>query len=420
MVIRKFLLVTWLLCVGAGRQCPSSAEFNLFCKLLREANYVMHGPVYVYDEDKDKETLKVMQVLHNATTKNMKEFQKTLWDMKDIFQEHSLPTRPENWEKTHNEIGQLIMEGEKEVDKNRNLAKQVNEKIEAAKLLLAQGIYGDHVMELPKNDGNYMKVLENTSSIFNDENSASKSCGNTQEKAGKTLINDLFCVCVGDADDAQGPCHPNIWPPKSWGYTGSTGNWTQIKYGPDYPTLIPSFNESLHIMEQVCWENMTENNVKSENITALLEQYVSLIGKGNGGVKQNKNIFGHSTRSKNRGQVKECDGQQGNWHHNGPEKKNDKTCVDYTHNLQGKKYDIPWHNKFREAAEKMKEAKTIKVRILKKRAALLLLKTKVWAAYNREKDDETSNLDDVNLSNLLDGTQLPSFSPLLSYLSIFL
>ncbi|CCD14267.1 Variant surface glycoprotein [Trypanosoma congolense IL3000] len=419
MMIRKFLLVALLFCVGALSQSPSSGEFNLFCKFLGEANYMTHGPGYVYDEDKDKEVLKEMQALHNATTENMNEFRKRLWVTKDFFQEHPPPTRPENWEKTHNEIGQLIKEGEKEIDKNRNLAKQVNEKIEAAKLLLAQGIYGDHVMELPKNDGNYTKVLENTNSIFNDENSASKSCGNTQEKAGKTLINDLFCVCVGDADDAQGPCHQKIWPPKSWGYTGSTGNWTQIKYGPGYPTLIPSFSESFHIIEQVCWENMTENDFKSENITALLEQYVSLIGKGNDGVKQNKNIFGHSTRSKNRGQVKECDGKQGNWHHNGPEKKNDKICVDYTRNLQGKKYDIPWHNRFKEAAEKMQEAKKIEDRILENSAALLLLKTKAWAAYSREKEDENSNLDDMNISNVLDVAQIPSSLPL-SYLSIFL
>ncbi|CCD16982.1 Variant surface glycoprotein [Trypanosoma congolense IL3000] len=432
-MIMKFLLVALVLLVGSCSAQPSKDEFDLFCKLLGEANSILHGPGYVYDEDKDKEVLKEMQMLYNATTDNMNQFRKTLWETKDFFEEHPPPTQPENRRKAHREIGDLITKGEKKIEENRELAKQINEKMKEAKLPVAQGMYGDGVNEIPKDEGQWAAIRDNTTRIFNSKDKAADSCGGGGNKqTGKTLINDLFCVCVGEGSDAERPCHPKIWPPKSWPSVGGCNNdnnnckWTLIKFGSvGTPTLIHSFNESFEKIEQVCREEMTEKKVKSENIPILLDKYVGLIGKGDEQVKKDKSkkIFGHSGKSKDKTEVKDCTGAgssnaSGNKY--GMEKHNDNICVDYTQNLQGDKYNIPWHKKFREAAEEVDQAKKLEEKILKNRADLLLLKSQAWVAYGREKDDETSNLDDMNVSNLFDGARLPTSFPPFPFPFLFL
>nr|CCD21850.1 VSG [Trypanosoma congolense IL3000] len=426
-MLMKFALVALVFCVGALSQRPSSAEFNLFCRILAEANNMMYGPEYVYDENVDEEIIKEMTVLYNATTGSMKDFGNSLWGTKEFLKEHPPPTDPKNREEAHRQIGNLIDKGEKKIEENKKIALEVNEKINEAKLSVAKGLYGEHVTVMPKDDKNLTEILNNTESTFVSSKSAAESCGHKEGKnkpAGKTLINDLFCVCVGDADDAQGPCHQNIWSPKSWpGRGGCNGNdnckWTQIKFGPDdsrNPPLIQSFNESFQKIERLCREEMMQGNVKPENMAGLLREYVGMIGMGDKKTKKEKKIFGHSERNKGgkgKNQVEKCTGEKGEWSSNDPEKKNNNICVDYTNNKSedGKTYNITWHTKFKNYTKIMQDAKQIEERILKNRAALLLLKSQAWVAYSREKDDETSNLDDMNVSNLFDGARVPPSFP---------
>ncbi|CCD12193.1 Variant surface glycoprotein, partial [Trypanosoma congolense IL3000] len=210
MLIMKFSLVALVFCVDFGFTQPSAAEFNLFCRIWTEANDMMLEPDYVYDENVDKEIVKQMWVLFNATTDNMDDFRKTTWETKDFFQEHPPPTHSENRKRAHREIGHLIKEGEKQIEENRQLAKQVNDKIEAAKLSAAQGFYGEHVRRIPKNDRNLTEILNDTESIFNHHERSRESCGGKNKSTGKTLLNDFFCVCVGaGVDDSDGPCSPD-------------------------------------------------------------------------------------------------------------------------------------------------------------------------------------------------------------------
>ncbi|CCD14177.1 Variant surface glycoprotein [Trypanosoma congolense IL3000] len=429
-MLMKFALVVLFFCAGVVcGQHPSAAEFNLFCRILAEANNMMYGPDYVYDENLDREIIKEMTVLYNATTGDMDDFRKTLWDTKDFFEEHPPPTHSESRKRAHREIGNLIKKGEEKIEENKKIAEKVNEKFNEAKLSVAKGLYGEHVTEVPKDDKNLTEILTNTSSIFGHNTSAKDSCGNGgANEAGKTLINDLFCVCAGEGLEAERPCHPKIWPPKSWKDKGQ-GSWTLIKFGSvGTPTLVPSFNESFQKIEHVCREEMMANDVNSKDMTALLREYVEMIGMGNKKTKKDKKIFGHSERNKgNKGanQVEECTGTGSNDNFDGPEKHNNNICVDYSHNLKDEKtktYNITWHEKFKNYTKIMQDAKKIEERILKNRAALLLLKSQAWVAYSREKDDETSNLDDMNVSHLFDATQLPpSFPfPFLLFLFLFL
>ncbi|CCD15515.1 Variant surface glycoprotein [Trypanosoma congolense IL3000] len=418
-MINTFLLVALVFCVGLGSAQPSAAEFNLFCRILAEANDMMYGPGYVYDENADRDIVKEMEVLYNATTANMKDFGNSLWDTKEFLKEHPPPMNPQNREDAHREIDKLIKEGEKKIEENKKIAEGVNKEINSAKLSVAQGIFGDEVKELPKQDGNLTKILNNTGSIFNHHESPSQSCGDGNKETGKTLLNDFFCVCVGDGDkESAGPCSPHILPSKHG--NESNGGWKKmkIKSGEAF-----QFNESFKHIEKVCTEELVVEKQPIKNMDALLDEYVGMIGAGPAKEANGNKIFGHRGRGRghdNANKVTKCDGTGSTGDYDKADYHNENICVDYTNHTQdGINYNIPWHNKFKSYTDFMKEAKKLEDQILKNRAALLLLKTEAWLAYSREKDDETSNLDDMNISNLLDGTQLPSFSLLLSYLSIF-
>ncbi|CCD12851.1 Variant surface glycoprotein [Trypanosoma congolense IL3000] len=456
MMLSKFLLVALLFCIGTlGSDHPSAAEFNLFCRILKETDEMLLVPDYIYDEDKDKEVVKEMQFLYNATTDNMKNFGNTMWKMKDFLKEHPPPTQPRNRQDSHNQIGQLIQDGEKKIIESWGLAKKVNEKIYEAKLLVLQGIYGENVTVVPKEDGNLTDIISKNGSIFNDETNVTASCGNGK-KTGKTLINDFFCVCVGTGIHESGsPCHGNLIPPnkdrdccknkkccndgckcckngccannKCCGTNNCCCcgcNWTQMKYGTSSSLL--ALTESFEKIKAVC-QDLLDDEDDTKKIIVLLKEYLGMIGKGGAKQKQNKTyMFGQSAwgaeDSHEKVNFSDCTGGGNNGDKaNGNWKNNNHMCVDYKNNFKNESntYDIPWHNKFKNYTILLNDAKQIEDKILKNRAALHLLKTKAWAAYTREKDDETSNLDDMNISNLLDGTQLPPFF-FLSHLSIFL
>ncbi|CCD17743.1 Variant surface glycoprotein [Trypanosoma congolense IL3000] len=452
MVIGKFLLVALLFCIGAsGSDHPSEEEFKLFCRILAETNDMLLEPDYVYDEDKDRNILREMQVLYNATTENMNEFRKTLWVTKDFFEAHPPPTDAGNRKNAHSEIGNLIDKGENIIQDSRKIAEEVNEKIKEAKLSVAKGLYGENVKEVPKIGENWTAAQSDAESIFVDKESAAQSCGNETAAAGKTLFNDFFCVCVGEEDlKAHAPCSAAFLSPESGNNNCCNkecckskpcygddycrtenccakkdcckccGSWTQLRHEKwQNPPL--SVAESIEKIMDECDRNKEENLMKN-GLPALLKDFEEMIGKGEAKKDGNK-IFGHSGRKKgNNGksnEVTKCDGKKGVG--TGNKDSNENLCVDYTKHIKGDKtYDIPWHKKFKEATEKMKEVKKIEERILKNRAALLLLKSQAWIAYSREKDDETSNLDDMNVSNLFDGARLPFSFSSLPYLFLYL
>ncbi|CCD15261.1 Variant surface glycoprotein [Trypanosoma congolense IL3000] len=426
MVIVKLSLVALVFCAGvalSGKKPPSAKEFNLFCRILRVANDMMVEPDYVYDENTDRETLKEMEVLYNATTDNMNDFRRTLWDMKDFLKEHPPPIRLENRRKAHSEIKKLIIKAEREITENREIAVEVNKEKDAAKWLVLQGMYGDNVKDVPREEGAWTDMRNNSENIFVNNTSAAESCGNNSA-AGKTIFNDFFCVCVGEGvEDTEGPCHPGIMAPKRAlknnkhcyedANSDNCTKWTEMKHHSSSIPPIPLV-QAIGKIEQRCRIEIGKEE-KVKDIPNLLKEFIELIGVGeakNG--TDAENIFGHSGRIKGNGNnnVNQCTGAGITGNKGQPDYHNDRICVDYTKNLkEGKTYEIPWHNKLKEAFDKMQEAKKIEDKIFQNHADILLLKTKAWTAYSIEKDDETINLDDMNISSIFEGAQLPPLFP---------
>ncbi|CCD11663.1 unnamed protein product [Trypanosoma congolense IL3000] len=434
MVIKKiFPLLALVLCVGLCSSQPSTAEFHLFCRILAEANDMILEQDYVYDENKDRQVLKEIDVLHQATTENMEDFRKMLWETKEFLEKHPPPMQLKNRQEAHREIGMLIADGERKIHESRGLSEKANEEMKKAKLSAVQGLYGDEVKEVPRGEANWTAVRTDTKSIFVDVSSAKKSCGNESNATGKTLINDFFCVCVGEGFDEKvnAPCHDDIMPPKAVkcpnndccekdcckdGCCTSScennccncGCWTQMGHKGDERKVL-NFSESIKKIEDICKDTLEENLRK--NMLSLLVEYQDMIGKGTND-STTKKIFGHSGRKKKE-EVTTCDGTQGSNSDSHKEKYNEKICVNYKNNYNkgNKTYSISWHNKFKNYFMIMKKAKNIKEKILKNRAQLLLLKDKAWTAYTREKDDESANLDDMNMSHIFDGWKLNSVFP---------
>ncbi|CCD11988.1 Variant surface glycoprotein [Trypanosoma congolense IL3000] len=432
MMLIKILLVVLLLCVGLFSAQPSAPEFNLFCRIIKKANDMMYGPNYVYDEVKDREVVKEMEVLYNATTENMDEFGKMLWKMRDFLGEHPPPIDTKNRKHANREIKKLIAMVKKKIQETQKLVDNVNKKMEEAKLPVVQGIYGDEVKEVPKEEGKLKDFLRSTNTIFNSETSVSESCG-SNDKTGKTLINDLFCVCIGDGSCSQSapPCHPDLKPATKADCTkndccckencctkdkhGCCENtdccncrWTKMNYK-DEADRVLNLTESFEKIEEVCL-NLLKDADQSKDMPALLEEYVDMIG--NGGNKTG-NIFGHSWRSKEKGDIKACTGAGTYAQGTDYEKYNELICVDYTKNHKGvKNYYIPWHEKFKKYSTIMKDAKKVEDEILQNHVEILLLKSRAWTAYSREKDDQTDNLDGMNVSHFFNGAHSTNIIPL--------
>ncbi|CCD14513.1 Variant surface glycoprotein [Trypanosoma congolense IL3000] len=396
MNVIKVSFVGLLLCLESGRGQPSKDEFNLFCRILVEANDMILEQDYAYDERKEREVLKQMEVLYNATTDSMNEFGKMLWKMRNFFEEHPPPMQLKNRQEARKEIGMLIADGERKIQENRHISRVINKKMEEAKVSVLQGMYGQNVKGVPKDDGEFITILRDKESIFVDNTTVGNSCGK-HSASGKTLINDIFCVCVGEGNtdgNSVGPCHTDILPPRK---NNNDGRWTQMKYEKWDKDPIP-LTESVEKIEYVCRELLGVNNKKG-NMPALLQEFVGMIGKGEAKPSKN-NIFGQSGRIKGNGNnnVTECTGAGKTGYSGTSDYHNENICVDYTHNYKNNKYEIPWHNKFKHSLHIMKEAKEIEGKVLQNRAEILILKTKAWCAYGREREDETANIDDISVT----------------------
>ncbi|CCD15458.1 Variant surface glycoprotein [Trypanosoma congolense IL3000] len=398
-MIRKVTVVWFVYCICMCSGQPSRDEFNLFCRILEKADSIVtEVQDYVYDEWQDRKAVWEMKRLYNATTGNMNQLRRTLWDMRDFLQQNPPPIQSRNRQKAHGTVLKLIAEADKIVRENRDAAERVNKKIEEAKLSVLQGLYGENVKGIPVTDGNFTAIQSEEWSIFNNASTASGSCGNNSA-TGKTLFNDIFCVCVGEGGDADGPCSPYILPPKNG---GGSGKWTQIKYTSSNSKAL-SLSESITKIEEACKKHLEENIVdRPKGMKALLKEFADLIGVGEAKENNSRHIFGHRRRSNKDGnKVTSCDGTTGNQNSGGTkEKKNEKFCIDYKNNFESERntYSIPWHNKFQAYFTKMHEAKSLEEKILQNRAEILILKAKAWAAYGQEKEDETANLDDISVT----------------------
>ena len=96
-MIMKFALVALVLCAGVRSQHPSENEFNLFCGILEETERMVTDVTdYTNDENKDREIVREMEALCNATTYDVDDFRKMLWVTKEFLENTRLHGREES------------------------------------------------------------------------------------------------------------------------------------------------------------------------------------------------------------------------------------------------------------------------------------------------------------------------------------
>ncbi|AAZ11618.1 gene related to expression site-associated gene 2 (GRESAG2), putative [Trypanosoma brucei brucei TREU927] len=227
---------------------------------------------------------------------------------------------------------------------------------------MLRAVYGDAV-DVARNEN---KTLEeamrgNKSLLFNSVDHANMSCGSYGDKlVGKTLINDFFCLCVGEAIDVQirsnmfsglelssnyhpvyngfnCPCKDEIRRPQN-------GSWTMMAdYCPsNYNTCDPrkvkyNHTEAWDVISKACVYKNVASNVKT--LKSALAQFDALVNLEQDNY-QMKGILGYADISENTNRT--CNGHTAGF-----------TCVSYNYTLENG--GIPWYNRLTNATKELQE-----------------------------------------------------------------
>ncbi|CCD16814.1 Variant surface glycoprotein [Trypanosoma congolense IL3000] len=405
-VIGAFLLYTAVVLHGMAQlQSHNKEEFRVMCKLLSFHEKGIPPPQFE-NVEKENEIIEEMELLERATGPDVSEFESSVWKMKKFLKEHPPPEGEEARKVANEEIKQLLQKAEEvreKSDQNRNSAIAPWEN---AQLKALQAVYGDHIENLTKYLDTQVNFTNNTEKIFESIEGANYSCGgsdgtdpNKGKAVGKTLINDIFCLCVGECNLGN-PCHDDIGSPNKAVYKQSRsprhidcskdktkGKWTQIKYKMGSQTAL-SFTESWEAIKKSCDDVLKLEKFDIE-INATLTEFEKLLhgdSQSGTGRKILGYEFNHTKLSyKCIGNVTQLGDKDNNLGYR--VQKEHQTCVDYTYTLNTKK-EIPWRKKIKEALNDVTEMEYIVAEEQTFLAELIKLKNSAWMAYNKEKDEE--------------------------------
>ncbi|CCD11701.1 Variant surface glycoprotein [Trypanosoma congolense IL3000] len=220
----KWILMFLTTLMGVmGNEQYNAEEFKHLCKILRVAE---GEPEKIPDElGKFTDVRRVLNSLLRATKTSTATYQKVIRlnsDDKDDadFISYTVKRRLANEKIKHTmgKVNEIFSRIEEELI-------QANKERTQARNSLVHAIYGEQVGEIPK-DQEISSVLKNvsTASIFNrwggeldvdvhEDVPTKPTCGaTTGEGAGFTLINDFYCLCVGEQND-KAVCHEDIRGP---------------------------------------------------------------------------------------------------------------------------------------------------------------------------------------------------------------
>ncbi|AAZ10286.1 expression site-associated gene (ESAG) protein, putative [Trypanosoma brucei brucei TREU927] len=244
-----------------------------------------------------------------------------------------------------------------------NRTKALNASRSAEENML-RAVYGDAV-DVARNEN---KTLEeamrgNKSLLFNSVYNADASCGSYGDKlVGKTLINDFFCLCVGEAIEKKkeerqtrvyqmdtGSSSENIYsgydcPCKDAIRRPKNGSWTMMaEYCPsNYNTCKPenikyNHTEAWDVISKACVYKNIASNVKT--LKSALAQFDALVEMEQDKY-QVKGILGYVKTLNNENRT--CTGHTAGF-----------TCVSYNYTLENG--GIPWYNHLTNATEQLQE-----------------------------------------------------------------
>nr|CCC93345.1 unnamed protein product [Trypanosoma congolense IL3000] len=409
-VIGAFLLHTAVVLHGVAQlQSHNKEEFRVMCKLLSLHEKGIPPPQFE-NVEKENEIIEEMEFLERATGPDVSNFESSVWKMKKFLKEHPPPEGEEARKVANEKIRQLLQKAEDVRKRSNQNRESAITPWEMAQLKVLQAVYGDHIKNLTKYLDTHVNFTSNTGDIFDSSEGANYSCGAdvTEPKngktVGKTLINDIFCLCVGECNWGN-PCHDDIGSPNKASYKrkkwfscdtdANKGEWTKIKYKTGSKTAL-SFSESWEAIKKSCDDVLRLEKFDIE-INATLTEFDKLL-HGDNQSNSGRMILGYKF---NHTEISyKCIGnatQLGKWNSSlGYQPPSEhQTCVDYTHTLKTKK-DIPWRSKIKEAMNYTTEMEYIVAEEQTFLAELIKLKNNVWMAYNKEKDEEFYEIENYN------------------------
>ncbi|CBH18519.1 expression site-associated gene (ESAG) protein,putative [Trypanosoma brucei gambiense DAL972] len=331
--------------IGVNDEYHNAGEFEALCKIYRITQAEAPQPFFK-NREREGEIVKKLQEMISET---------------EAAGGNKVLNKSANSTTAYQEIKKLLEKAKKlkeEIEVNRTKALNASRSAEENML---RAVYGDAV-DVARNEN---KTLEeamrgNKSLLFNSVDDAGTSCGSYGDKlVGKTLINDFFCLCVGEAKNVkikQNLPHPGHVTPYDGVYNGyncpckdeirrpKSGSWTMMaeycKGGEDIcnpDNVTYDHTEAWDVISKACVYKNVASNVKT--LKSALAQFDALLNLEQHEY-QVRGIFGYVRTENNENRT--CTGHTAGF-----------TCVSYNHTLENG--GIPWYNRLTNATEQLQE-----------------------------------------------------------------
>ncbi|CCD14326.1 Variant surface glycoprotein [Trypanosoma congolense IL3000] len=282
----------------AGTKPDNEKEFEVLCRVLRVAEGT---PAPVPDNSSiELKAVQQARLLARYTDVNEEQYDLVVRQSKQDFSKEKLTAEDEDFLKytvgrrtAHEKIVIIVRKMERIYKRIREKIEKATKARENAVKLLAHSIYGNTVDYLPAEE-NITKLLSHVDkeSIFNDPEKvvtldgyyyARGSCGAIVHEAGRTLINDFYCLCVG-VDNSSAPCVDDIKGADTCHYWDDTderlncniSRWTQLNSDGGSEKDL---SEGWPVLKSKCRKTSNETDLTAEAIKVALKGFRDMLGK---------------------------------------------------------------------------------------------------------------------------------------------
>nr|CAQ57368.1 expression site-associated gene 2 (ESAG2) protein [Trypanosoma brucei brucei] len=345
-------------CVSGDYMYHNTGDFDVLCKIYRITQAELPQPSFKNREKEGEIMSKLEEMVREVEAAG---------GTQDLSHSSNRPT-------AYQEIKKLFEKAKKmkeEIEVNRTKALNASR---SAKDNMLRAVYGDAV-DVARNEN---KTLEeamrgNKALLFNSVDHANMSCGSYGDKlVGKTLINDFFCLCVGEAIDIvkkeerrkeekekeeevnatdgdynltmieiynrlNCPCKDAIRRPKSGSWTMMAEHCDGDGRMCDPENVTYGHTEAWDVISKTCVYKNIGSNVKT--LKSALAEFDDLVNLEQDKY-QVKGILGYVRSDHNKNHA--CTGHTAGF-----------TCVSYKHTLENG--GIPWYNRLSNATEQLQE-----------------------------------------------------------------
>nr|AGH60113.1 variant surface glycoprotein 1174 [Trypanosoma brucei] len=340
-----------------------TADFAVLCRLMRlaERGYDESKPVDIKLSTEFENSIKKATALadFNETNINFHKQQKS-FGLKET--DNPLPQSPTG-KAIAIKINRTAAVAAALANAVEGAAKKTREAKKRANANLKKALYGDGDVIKLDDDGTALLQTANKDRLFGADATVTKNCGGgsattkgSNSNAGKTIINDIFCLCIQGEGENKKLCE----------HQGTTMSKNDNLFADQITTAKNSWGKLL----QACRKH--DEEITSTELSAALTAFKARLGANekapaDGTAAGKQNILGYidNTRTGCTGQTKQ-------------------TCVNYAyHFLQPQPNDVPWVKLIQDA---IKEARAIAESPINTEAAqqqLASLNETIWNLYDR-------------------------------------